>query len=154
MTCFDHSHDPDYGGRWRMDVRPLVTLPIDVAPTLADVGIEPRRVRRQSHIRLDIPEYERCRDLTLARASRDVDDLGPECSRREVSSAREPGRPARREPFLQRVRRRPRTGIRRGSAQLSADDGDAERYRPDGRPAGRRPLLAWLADLAGDATST
>jgi hypothetical protein len=52
MTCFDHSHDPDYGGRWRMDVRPLVTLPIDVAPTLADVGIEPRRVRRQSHIRV------------------------------------------------------------------------------------------------------
>jgi hypothetical protein len=76
--AFDHSHDANYGGRWRwrMDVRPLVTLPMDVAPTLEEVGIEPRRVRRQSHIRLDIPEYERCRELIIRRATRDVDDLG------------------------------------------------------------------------------
>src|SRR4051794_23301973 len=33
---FDHASDKNYGGRWRwrMQVRPLVTLPMDVAPTL------------------------------------------------------------------------------------------------------------------------
>jgi hypothetical protein len=53
-----------------MDVRPLVTLPLDDSPTLAEVGIDPVRVRRQSHILLNGEEFERARDLILARAAR------------------------------------------------------------------------------------
>jgi hypothetical protein len=57
-----------------MEVRPLVTLPLDDAPTLADVGIDPLRVRRQSHILLSQPEFNRARDVILARVSRAVDN--------------------------------------------------------------------------------
>lgn len=60
--------------RWRMDVRPLVTLPMDDAPSLADAGFDPLRVRRQSHIVLTIDEYERIRNLILARATRSVSE--------------------------------------------------------------------------------
>jgi hypothetical protein len=58
--------------RWRMDVRPLVTLPLDDTPTLAEGGIDPVRVRRQSHIVLTRDEFDRIRDLILARAARTV----------------------------------------------------------------------------------
>ena len=62
--------------RWRMDVRPLVTLSLDDAPTLADAGIDPLRVRRQSHIVLTTAEFATIRDLILAAASRDVHQPG------------------------------------------------------------------------------
>jgi len=55
--------------RWRMDVRPLVTLPLDDSPTLAEAGIDAVRVRRQSHILLTGEEFELVRDLILARAA-------------------------------------------------------------------------------------
>jgi hypothetical protein len=75
---FDHSGDEDFTGRWRwsMQVRPLVTLPVDTAPTLTDADIDPLRVRRQSHILLTPEEYRTIRDLILARAIRDVE--GPD----------------------------------------------------------------------------
>ncbi|MEJ7783725.1 MAG: hypothetical protein WKF96_02905 [Solirubrobacteraceae bacterium] len=60
--------------RWRMDVRPLVTLSLDDAPTLAQAGIDPLRVRRQSHIVLTSEEYETISGLILARASRSVQE--------------------------------------------------------------------------------
>lgn len=55
--------------RWRMDVRPLVTVPMGDAPTLADVGIDPLRVRRQSHILLNQAEYAAARDQLLTAAT-------------------------------------------------------------------------------------
>jgi hypothetical protein len=55
--------------RWRMDVRPLVTLPLDDSPTLAEAGIDPVRVRRQSHILLTGEEFELVRDLILVRTA-------------------------------------------------------------------------------------
>lgn len=60
--------------RWRMSVRPLVTLPLDEAPTLSDAGIDPLRVRRQSHILLTKAGFVVIRDLILAGASRSVSD--------------------------------------------------------------------------------
>jgi len=63
--------------RWRMDIRPLITIPMEHAPSLADVGIDPLRVRRQSYILLTKEEYERARDLIAAAAKRDVADAGP-----------------------------------------------------------------------------
>lgn len=62
--------------RWRMDVRPLVTLPLDDAPTLAEAGVDPLRVRRQSHILLTRMEFDCVRDLILARAARTVTEPG------------------------------------------------------------------------------
>jgi hypothetical protein len=38
--------------RWRIDVPPIITLPLEDAPTLTDAGIDPRRGRRQSPILL------------------------------------------------------------------------------------------------------
>lgn len=70
--------------RWRMDVRPLVTLALGDAPTLADAGIDPLRVRRQSHIVLTTQEFARIRDLILARASRDVQ--GPRATSRSEAA--------------------------------------------------------------------
>lgn len=68
----DQGGHPVHGDRWRwcMQVRPLVTLPLGDAPTLAEAGIDPLRLRRQSHIVLTREEYERVRDLVLAAASR------------------------------------------------------------------------------------
>ncbi|MFL5817731.1 MAG: hypothetical protein ACJ76L_09025 [Conexibacter sp.] len=60
--------------RWRMAVRPLVTLPLGVAPSLAEIGIDPLRVRRQSHILLTRTEYEAARNLVLERAAAAVDE--------------------------------------------------------------------------------
>ena len=54
-------------------MRPLVTLPLDDAPTLAGAGIDPLRVRRQSHIVLTTEEFVRIRDLILAAAARDIE---------------------------------------------------------------------------------
>ncbi|MGI8862966.1 MAG: hypothetical protein ACR2JH_00975 [Solirubrobacteraceae bacterium] len=48
--------------RWpyQLAVRPLVAIAADdYAPSLADVGFDPLRVRRQSHIRLTEEEYHR-----------------------------------------------------------------------------------------------
>ena len=71
----DHAGHPVHGKRWRykMEVRPLVVLPMGDAPTLDDVGIDPLRVRRQSHIKLTREEYLVARDLITAAAGRDVD---------------------------------------------------------------------------------
>lgn len=62
--------------RWQMDVRPLVTLALDDAPTLVDAGIDPLRVRRQSHIVLTTREFATIRDLILNVASLDVQEPG------------------------------------------------------------------------------
>jgi len=71
----DGGGHPVHGERWRwsMDVRPLVTLALDDAPTLADARIDPLRLRRQSHIVLTTQEFATIRDLILAAASRDVE---------------------------------------------------------------------------------
>lgn len=55
--------------RWSMSVRPVVTLPMEIGPTLAEAGIEPLRLRRQSHILLNAAEYHRIRDLMLQRVA-------------------------------------------------------------------------------------
>ena len=71
----DVAAHPIHGRRWRwkMAVRPLVTLPLADAPSLADAGIDPLRVRRQSHILLTRKEYETIRDLIIGRARRCVE---------------------------------------------------------------------------------
>src|ERR1044072_6265670 len=48
--------------RWpyELELRPLVAIPVDeYAPSLSDVGFDPLRLRRQSHVRLREDEYER-----------------------------------------------------------------------------------------------
>jgi hypothetical protein len=55
-----------------MDVRPLVTLPLDVAPSLADVGVDSLRVRRQSHILLNADEYATARRLIVETAQHEA----------------------------------------------------------------------------------
>jgi hypothetical protein len=48
--------------RWpyELALRPLVAIPVDeCAPSLHDVGFNPLRVRRQSHVRLTEDEYIR-----------------------------------------------------------------------------------------------
>lgn len=51
---------------WRMSVRPLVVVPAFAdAPSLEQVGLDPLRLRRQSHILLDEVEWERFRDAFL-----------------------------------------------------------------------------------------
>lgn len=55
---------PRYSERWpwRMEVRPLLVVPrLEDAPSLAAVGIDPLRVRRQSHILLDSDELQAVR---------------------------------------------------------------------------------------------
>ena len=59
---------PRYPKRWpwRMAVRPKAVLPdLGDAPTLSEVGLNPLRLRRQSHILLKDDEWERFRDLFL-----------------------------------------------------------------------------------------
>ena len=59
--------------RWpyELALRPLLAIPADErAPNFADVGFDPVRVRRQSHIRLKPAEYTRIVDAILAAARR------------------------------------------------------------------------------------
>lgn len=56
---------------WELQLRPLIAIPADDhAPSLADVGFDPLRVRRQSHVRLTEEEYTRIVDAILASAER------------------------------------------------------------------------------------
>jgi hypothetical protein len=56
---------------WRMAVRPRLVVPrLRDAPRLTDVGIDPLRVRRQSHIRLGVEEVQAVRAAFVPR----VDD--------------------------------------------------------------------------------
>jgi hypothetical protein len=51
---------------WYMRVRPRLVIPrLDESPTLADVGLDPLRLRRQSHILLADDEWERFRSRYL-----------------------------------------------------------------------------------------
>lgn len=61
----DESHPTKYARwPWSMEVRErAVVTHLPNAPTLADSGIEPRRLRRQSHIVLTDAEWEHFRDL-------------------------------------------------------------------------------------------
>lgn len=59
-------------GRWpyELAVRPLVAIAADhLAPSLSDVGVDPLRVRRQSHIRLTEKEYSRIVEGLLVAAA-------------------------------------------------------------------------------------
>jgi hypothetical protein len=57
--------------RWKLPLRPLIAIPADsFAPTLNDVGFDPLRVRRQSHIRLTVEEYEHITAAIVAAAAR------------------------------------------------------------------------------------
>jgi hypothetical protein len=67
----EHPHGPNRW-RWRMDVRPIVTLPLNAAPSLSAIGIDSLRVRRQSHIRLTPAEYKRAADLIIAAARKEA----------------------------------------------------------------------------------
>jgi hypothetical protein len=58
--------------RWRMEVRPLVTLELRSAPALEQTSIDPLRLRRQSHILLTEREYDELRSLVLAAAEREA----------------------------------------------------------------------------------
>lgn len=64
-NAIDH---PRYSARWpwHMSVRPRVVIPsLENAPTLAQVGVDPLRLRRQSHILLTTDEWERVRTAYL-----------------------------------------------------------------------------------------
>ena len=71
LTSSDVEEDPPHPRHakrwpWRMSVRPRLVIPtLSDAPTLADSGINPLRLRRQSHILLSRPEWERFRDVYL-----------------------------------------------------------------------------------------
>ena len=61
---YPRPNDPTYSVRWpwRMSVCPRLVIPLlDDAPAVADVGLDPRRLRRQSHILLTDIEWERFR---------------------------------------------------------------------------------------------
>jgi hypothetical protein len=61
--------------RWpyQLEVRPLVAIPADEnAPSLEDVGLDPLRLRRQSHIRLTDEEYDRISSAVVAAAATNV----------------------------------------------------------------------------------
>ena len=62
--------------KWSMEVRPIVLLGLREAPTIYDSLIDPLRVRRQSHIRLEPHEFAQLRALILdaAAASVQLDD--------------------------------------------------------------------------------
>lgn len=52
----DHPVEPNRWV-WKMAVRPRVVVPLDAAASLEEAGIEPKRLRRQSHVRLTGEEY-------------------------------------------------------------------------------------------------
>jgi hypothetical protein len=61
--------------RWpyQLAVRPLVAIPADHnAPTLEEVGFDPLRVRRQSHVRLTDAEYARISTAIVRAAKANV----------------------------------------------------------------------------------
>lgn len=65
--------------RWPYEiaVRPLVAIPADEnAPSLRDVGFDPLRVRRQSHVRLTREEYARIVKAIVAGAARAAESIG------------------------------------------------------------------------------
>ncbi len=60
--------DPAHSERWPwfMYVRPRLVLPrLNDSPTLEDVGLDPLRLRRQSHILLTDDEWEQFRTVYL-----------------------------------------------------------------------------------------
>ncbi len=63
-----HTRPDDHSERWPwyMQVRPRLVIPyLDLAPNLADMGLDPRRLRRQSHILLTDDEWEQFRRTYL-----------------------------------------------------------------------------------------
>lgn len=61
--------------RWTVPVRYLAGVPLlSQSPTLNDIGVNPKSVRRQSHIRLTPEQGRRAEELFTAR---DDDRLGP-----------------------------------------------------------------------------
>jgi len=63
----EESHHPHWG--WQVRVRDLVGVPhIRHAPTLSDIDVHPRSVRRQSHIRLSTEQGQRAEALIRERA--------------------------------------------------------------------------------------
>jgi hypothetical protein len=63
-----HGRPAHYSERWPwyMRVRPRLVIPyLDEAPMLGDVGLDPLRLRRQSHILLTDEEWERFRSAFL-----------------------------------------------------------------------------------------
>lgn len=63
-----HARPATYSERWPwyMQVRARLVIPhLDEAPTVGDVGLDPLRLRRQSHILLTDDEWERFRAAYL-----------------------------------------------------------------------------------------
>ena len=58
--------------KWSMEVRPIVVLGLREAPTIYDSPIDPLRVRRQSHIRLEPTEFADIRALILDAAAASI----------------------------------------------------------------------------------
>jgi hypothetical protein len=57
---------------WTMNVRPRLVIPqLSDAPSIADVGLDSLRLRRQSHILLSDDEWERFRGIFLPPAQAD-----------------------------------------------------------------------------------
>ena len=69
---------PRYSARWpwRMSVRPCLVVPsLSAAPELGAAGIDPLRVRRQSHIRLENAELELVRKAFVPAVEGEEADL-------------------------------------------------------------------------------
>jgi hypothetical protein len=66
----DEVHD-EGGTRWkyRMDVRPIVTVGLRDAPALSETSVSPMSVRRQSHIFMTPREFQVIRVLILDAAA-------------------------------------------------------------------------------------
>lgn len=63
--------------KWSMEVRSIVLLGLREAPTIYDSPIDPLRVRRQSHIRLEPEEFAHIRGLILEAAAASIQLDGP-----------------------------------------------------------------------------
>ena len=61
--------------KYRMQVRPILTVGLRDAPTLSDTTVSPMRVRRQSHILMTAREFGLARNLILAAASDRLDGV-------------------------------------------------------------------------------
>jgi hypothetical protein len=66
-------NDPRF--KYRMDVRPIVTVGLRDAPALTEALANPQRVRRQSHILLDRREFQIARHFILEAASKTSDTV-------------------------------------------------------------------------------